>query len=116
MGMLYIIGFNEKQPLGHQWAEFDCNSTVDFYLRSLLKNAIQDTYPELYEKITEELFVEQIRFDELSSEDFMNIVFAVRSEINSNELSEEPNDGVKIWNAAIEPLIIIDERYDPNFK
>lgn len=114
--MLYIIGFNEKQPLGHQWTEFDCNSTVDFYLRSLLKKATQDTYPELYEKITEEIFVEQIKFDELSSEEFMKIVCAIRHEIKLNELSEEQKDGAKIWNAAIEPLILIDERYDPNFE
>lgn len=87
-GMLYIVGFNEKQPLGYQWTEFECNSTADFYLRSLIKRSVQDTHPKIYEKITEELFVEQIRFDGLSSQQFMDIVFTIRTAISSNELSE----------------------------
>lgn len=116
MGMLYRIGFNEKQPFGHQWAEFDCNSTADFYLRSLIKMAIQDTYPEVYEKITEEIFVEQVRFDELSPQEFMQVVFEVRKVISFTGLSEIEMEGAKIWKIAIEPLIIIDERYDPNFN
>ncbi|PKF31725.1 hypothetical protein [Acinetobacter proteolyticus] len=116
MGMLYIVGFNEKQPFGYQWTEFDCNSTTDFYLRSLIKRAIQDTHPKLYEKITEELFFEQIRFDGLSSQQFMDIVFAIRTAISSNELSEAQRQGAKIWEAAIEPLVVVDERYHLYFK
>ncbi|MCI3877519.1 hypothetical protein [Acinetobacter higginsii] len=114
--MLYIVGFNEKQPFGYQWTEFDCNSTADFYLRSLIKRSIQDRHPKIYEKITEVLFVEQIRFDRLSSLQFMDIVFAIRTVISSNELLETQRQGAKIWDTAIEPLVMLDERYHLYFK
>ncbi|WP_249409177.1 hypothetical protein [Acinetobacter sp. NRRL B-65365] len=116
MGILYIVGFNKKQPFGYQWTEFDCNSIADFYLRSLIKRSIQDTHPKIYEKITEELFVEQTRFDGLSSQQFMDIVFAIRTAISSNELSETQRQGAKIWDTAIEPLVMVDERYHLYFK
>lgn len=117
MGMNYVIGYNEKQPFGHQWAEFQCNSTAHRYLHSLIGEAIQDRYRDLYELITQESSLEQMKFDELSQQQFMQVITAIRELAQSDAITADWHKyAVKMWIAAVEPLIVIDERYDPDFK
>jgi hypothetical protein len=117
VGMNYVVGYNEKHPFGQQWAEFSCNSTAHRYLHSLIGEAIQDRYRDLYELITQESSLEQMRFDELSQEEFMRVISAIRNLARAEKKQITWHaEGARLWDMFVEPLVQIDERYDPNFK
>lgn len=116
MGMTYIIGFNESSPLGEQWTEFETNSTGDAYLSQLISDAIKIKYPDVYEQITLQSPFQTIYFNELDPKVFMEIVTEIRKFSEQKSLNEVQKKGAEIWHLGIEPLVQIDERYDPNFK
>lgn len=113
--MLYMIGYDEKRPKGEEWAEFDCNSTEDVYLRTFIELAVVDRYPKLYAKMEDQIYMEWFRLDELSQADFMKVVYAVREYDQKGQFPQGIEIGAGIWNDFIEPLIVIDERYDPDY-
>lgn len=112
MGMTYIIGYNKSQPLEMQPSEFSCNSYVHALLKYLMVEALMANYHNLYDDITVDEGLHLIQFDELNQQDFMTVITAIRNFIkNGDELIA---DNAEIWNLDIEPLIVIDDRYDPN--
>jgi len=108
MGMNYIVGYNSSAPVGKQWREVAVNSTADIYLHVLLADAIENKYPRIYEKITEQRGGHFVKFDELNAHEFMCVVVAIRG---FRCLSEADKKGMELWNSLIEPLIMVDERY-----
>ncbi|NNP77690.1 hypothetical protein A7P54_14855 [Acinetobacter sp. Ac_3412] len=114
MGMGYIIGWNKSQPEDKQWTELDFNSYENSLISWLITNALEKNYPELYFNITKKESIHLIEFYELSQNDFMTAVTAIRNLIKNGDKSIAEN--AELWNLDIEPLVIIDERYDPNFE
>ena len=108
--MTYIIGYNPNQPKGKQWAEIHVNSTSDIYLSGVWSLAIEEQFPTLYEKISEEVIF--MRFDELTQNEFMTVVNQVRLLKNRENLLAGDKIGLEIWDELFEPLILKDERYD----
>ena len=114
MGMNYIIGYNRTQSVEKQVAEFGCSSYVHSLLNYLIVRALKSNYNDLYNDITVNEGIHLIQFDELSKKDFMAAIFVIRNFIKNGDESIAEN--AEIWNLDIEPLIIIDERYDPSFE
>ena len=112
MGMSYVIGYNPSFKEGEQWKKVYVNSTEDIYISSILSHAIKDKYPEIYEKICEESGLEFMKFDELSKMDFMKVILTMRSTFRRKDLTPAQREGMDLWQTLIEPLILVDERYE----
>lgn len=112
--MTVVIGWNQSQPIDKQWTEVEYNSHAISLILWLISNALEKKYPNIYWDITERISIHLIKFDELNQHDFMTAVMAIRNLIEKEGNSIKEN--AEYWNSDIEPLIIIDDRYDPNFK
>jgi hypothetical protein len=89
------------------------NSYDSSLLNWLLSKALEENYPQLYFDITKKESIHLIEFYELNQNDFMTVVTAVRNLIKNGEESISANKD--LWSSNVEPLILIDDRYDPNF-
>lgn len=114
--MIYIVGYNPNLAESKQWLEKSFNSTEDIYLHSLLSEAIELRYPELYYHITQERGVEIMRFDEISDYEFNKVVSSVKQVILNGSKNEIVNKGAQLWAKCIDPLIILDQRYLKDFN
>ena len=112
MGMKYIIGYNPSLPYGEQWKEINVNSTADICMSQMLEFAIKQKYPDLYEKITEQCGGHFMKFDELTKEEFINVIFAVRGLAENEQLLDSHKKGLDLWNSLIEPLVLFDDRIE----
>lgn len=110
--MVYIIGYNPDLAEPDQWLERNFNSTADIYLHSLISEAIEGRYPELYFYITQERGVEIMRFDELSDVEFNQVITSIRKTILNDKNAEIIMKGENLWREYIEPLIRLDQRYN----
>lgn len=110
VSIIYIIGYNPELDKSDPWLERAFNSTEDIYLHSLISEAIEEKYPELYFHITQERGVEIMRFDDLSGLEFNKVISCVRQIILNDQNLEVLKKGANLWDKCIEPLITLDQR------
>jgi hypothetical protein len=107
MSMTYIIGKKAGAP--EAILSVEVNSTTDAYLSELLSLALEEKYPELYEKITEQVIF--IRFDELAKEEFHVVKHELEILLLASDASEGSKGvGAKLWGELIQPLMDLDSR------
>lgn len=107
MPMLYIVNdtrLNTSIP-----DHVNVNPTSDIYLLTVIAEAIEYKFPDIYEKITQEVVIR--RFDGLSLEEFT----CLNEEIHKLSIREDVSilirEGLELWFLLIEPLIKNDIRY-----
>ncbi|MGM3223631.1 MULTISPECIES: hypothetical protein [Dickeya] len=107
MGATIFIGYPEGKDL-----HVTLNRRASDALEDLFNDALQSSYPIIYEKIMEVLVLDQISFTDLSREDFNLAVKNIRDCIKRRtELTEWQLYQKRIWEEEIEPLVQQDERY-----
>lgn len=107
MPMLYII--NDTRISEHLSDSIDVNSTTDIYLLNVLSVSLEENFPDIYEKINQEVIVR--RFNELSQEEFMICIKEIEKISMQDNLPEWVNEGLILWYELLDPLLKNDIRY-----
>jgi len=132
MGMEYIVS-SKYSPTGVSRRKVHCNSTAAVYINSLILQALEPEYTDLYEKIMDMDVLDYAHFDTLSVDEFKLVVNRIRAIVAQSafyqslklgrkmdtgpgvleEQTEEQflNVAAKIWIERLEPLIAVDERW-----
>jgi len=104
--MTYIIGRDLDNP--NALLSTDVNSAADSYISGLLSFTLEKKYPEIYEKITEQVIF--VRFDELTKDEFILVEQEIDGVLLRSDLSENLQLGARCWLELIKPIMDLDSR------
>lgn len=116
MGSFFDIGCKPyNNNYGERGLTVGLNRTASNALEALFDDALQECHPDIHEKIMMFLPLDQISFSELSKEEFNMAIKTIRQCLFARK---EPNEvqlyQQDIWNTEILPLMMQDERYQPD--